>query len=820
MDPTHPDYSNTPASDARSYGAFAPEDPDTPPAVTILTPFFNTGAVFHETATSIFRQTFQQWEWLIVDDCSTDPQAIHILEAYERHPDPRIKVVRSERNAGPSAARNRGMAMARAAFVYHIDSDDLIEPTTLEKCFWYLVSHPECPWVNGWSVGFGAAEYLWQFGYHNGAQFLTKNMVTGRTMIRTAVHHQLGGYDETVRAGYEDWVFWLKGAETGIWGHTIPEYFDWYRRRKKHWSRWQSIADEDATAAFTAALPKQFPQIFSGEFPRYQPRWPLPFESFADTLPATNHLRKTGRRLLMVLPWLAMGGADKFNLDVVEQLTARGWQVTILTTRPNDHAWHGVFQQLTPDIFHIENVVHPSQQALFLRYLIASRQPDCVLISGSELGYWLLPYLRHHLPTVPFIDYCHIDEPYWKNGGYPRYSAASQAQLDLAVVSSTYLRDWMVQQHGADPARIRVVTTNIDPALWRPDAATRKRVRKAQDVAADTPVILFAGRICQQKQPETLAMVLRELHASGAAFQTWIAGDGDDRPWLEQFVEQHQLDTCVKLLGAQPTATVRELMQAADIFFLPSLWEGIALSIYESMACGLTVVGATVGGQRELVTPDCGILIDRPNNDQREEINRYVSALKSLLADPAQCRAMGSAARQRIVDHFPLNAMAGNLIAAIDAAADRRHVSFQQQPAPSCPLLARETAVRAIEYFRVEAIADSLWREAQANHNPEHTPPPAPNLQTNPLKDWNHIQRHLPFRAHQWLHQGCCSKALLACRLIQYHDCYNESLTIEERLLALLQTPFYQRVMRLKKFSFLRPLLPKAPRIQKKLISR
>ncbi len=62
-------------------------------------------------------------------------------------------------------------------------------------------------------------------------------------------------------------------------------------------------------------------------------------------------------------------------------------------------------------------------------------------------------------------------------------------------------------------------------------------------------------------------------------------------------------------VGALPNPRLRDLMAAADILFLPSAWEGIAQSIYEAMAAGLVVVGADVGGQRELVTPDCGYLL-------------------------------------------------------------------------------------------------------------------------------------------------------------------------------------------------------------------
>ena len=76
----------------------------------------------------------------------------------------------------------------------------------------------------------------------------------------------------------------------------------------------------------------------------------------------------------------------------------------------------------------------------------------------------------------------------------------------------------------------------------------------------------------------------------------------------------------------------RDLLAAADMFFLPSEWEGIALSVYEALACGVPVVGADVGGQRELVTLECGVLIDR--GTEEDEARQYATVLARLLDEP------------------------------------------------------------------------------------------------------------------------------------------------------------------------------------------
>ena len=109
--------------------------------MTIVTPYYNTGAIFHDTARSVLRQSFQQWEWIIVNDGSTDPEALAILDSY-RNTDTRIRVIDHEVNQGPSAGRNTAYRAARADYVVQLDTDNMLEPTAIEKWIWLLESYP------------------------------------------------------------------------------------------------------------------------------------------------------------------------------------------------------------------------------------------------------------------------------------------------------------------------------------------------------------------------------------------------------------------------------------------------------------------------------------------------------------------------------------------------------------------------------------------------------------------------------------------------------------------------------------------------------
>ena len=604
IDPLAPDFGNTPVNQARPVHDYRPDDPQQAPCVTVVTPFHNARAIFHETADSLFRQSLQQWEWLIVNDASTSPEAIELLEQYRRR-DPRIRVIDHAANVGLSAARNTGFRQARGEYVFLLDDDDLLEPTTLEKSYWFLESHPEFSFVDAWSVGFGVVEYLWSEGFRRGELFLSENVATSMTLVRKRVHESVGGFDEAIRGGMEDWDFWLRCADAGCWGATIPEYFGWYRRRSDHGDRWTGLAGEQRRQEFRTQLQQRYPRLYEGGFPKIATMPREPFTSPREQLPCENRLHKSKPRLLMILPWLTMGGADKFNLDLLEQLTRRGWQVTIATTEHGDNSWLPRAAAHTPDIFVLSNFLKPADQPLFLRYLIDSRRIDCVLISATELGYMLLPYLRAHCPQPVYIDYSHMEDETWRNGGYPRFAVGAQSQLDLNIVASEHLKRWMIQR-GGEAQRIEVAYINIDPDVWKPHPELRAELRYRFGWPADRPVILYAGRLCRQKQPHVFGQVMRVLAERGTGFGALAAGDGPERDWLQGFIDEHGLDAHVHLLGPQSPEQMRKLMAAADIFFLPSRWEGIALTIYEAMASGLAVVGADVGGQRELVTPALG----------------------------------------------------------------------------------------------------------------------------------------------------------------------------------------------------------------------
>jgi glycosyltransferase involved in cell wall biosynthesis len=701
IDPGNPDYFNTPASSFRPRFGYSPEDPNESPCISIVTPFYNADALFEETALSVMRQSLQQWEWIIINDGSTTPASKQILQSY-RKMDPRIRIIDHSENRGPSAARNTGFREAHADYVALVDSDDLLEPTALEKWVWFLESHPEFDFVSGYTIGFAATQYLGTDGFYSGREILHKNTARITAAIRKRIHSAVGGFREDMRGGLEDWEFWLRCAEKGYWGDTIHEYLDWYRRRTDHSDRWENYGLKEEHRIARSRIQSQFAHL-ENSFPNPASKPLEIYPRVSEKIPFKNQLKKTKRRMLMLIPWMTMGGADKFNLDLASQLAGHNWETTIATTMSGDQCWYPEFARITPDIFILDHFLALPDWPRFICYLIASRQIDHILISNSEFGYAVLPYLKQRFPDVVFTDFCHMEEEYWKGGGYPRRAVESQPLLDMNIVSSAHLKEWMVQK-GAEADRINVCYTNIDSADWKPRPESREIIRKELDVADDHPIILYAGRITAQKQPRVFAETMLRLRNAGVEFAAVAAGDGPEFHWLQNYLVEHRLQSHVKLLGVIPNAHLKQILQGSDILFLPSKMEGISLAIYEAMACGVAVVAADVGGQNELVTPDCGCLISR--DSESAEAETYSDILSGLLRDPARLRSMGAAGRQRIVDSFELRDMGRRMHELFLSSADWSRT----RPRPAVnPGLGRSLVSMVIDYYRIEKLIRSVW---------------------------------------------------------------------------------------------------------------
>lgn len=115
--------------------------------VTVLMPVYNAEKFLGEAIESILSQTFTDFDFLIIDDASTDRSA-SIIEGYS---DPRIRVVRNEVNLGISGTLNKGIELSHTELIARMDADDISHPTRLQKQINYFEQHADCALLSTWT---------------------------------------------------------------------------------------------------------------------------------------------------------------------------------------------------------------------------------------------------------------------------------------------------------------------------------------------------------------------------------------------------------------------------------------------------------------------------------------------------------------------------------------------------------------------------------------------------------------------------------------------------------------------------------------------
>jgi glycosyltransferase involved in cell wall biosynthesis len=219
-------------------------------------------------------------------------------------------------------------------------------------------------------------------------------------------------------------------------------------------------------------------------------------------------------------------------------------------------------------------------------------------------------------------------------GGYPGASAFYSKYLHRSFVTSNYLKRFVQKSAGVLPERVVTCYIGTNTEQFAPVPALRSAVRQHLNIADGEIVILYACRIEAQKQPEVFADAIIQLLRDSTVvdkkvnLRILVAGDGRLLGRLQYLLSSYSK---VMFLGPAKKDSVLGLMQAADIVFLPSENEGVSLLQFETMASGKVFVGALVGGQGEVITPDCdcGILV-KPIKDKAAEASSKSISLLTL----------------------------------------------------------------------------------------------------------------------------------------------------------------------------------------------
>lgn len=353
-------------------------------------------------------------------------------------------------------------------------------------------------------------------------------------------------------------------------------------------------------------------------------------------------------RIVLLITGLGIGGAERQVVDLADAFVADGHDVLLaclggaVLLRPADPRVQVLSLGMT------RTPVGLWRAVAGLRRLIESFKPEVVhthLVHANLLARLLRLFVD--MPVLISSAHNPDEEGWWRMVGYRLTDHWADLSTNVSAEAvKAFERRWAVP-----PGKMRVVYNGIAVDKFRFDAEARARIRADLAVGDNHKLLLAVGRLCPPKDYPNLLQALALLHRRNhqPAFTLAVAGDGPLLGTLQSQARGLGLgEEEVIFLGTRHDVT--GLMSAADVFVLPSAWEGFGLVVAEAMACERPVVATDCGGVRE-VLGGCGWLV--PPRDPAALAERLADLLRLARDDAAR---VGRDARQRIVAEYSIEA--------------------------------------------------------------------------------------------------------------------------------------------------------------------
>lgn len=196
--------------------------------VSVIIPCYNYGHYLAEAVDSVIHQTVQNFEIIVVNDGSSDDTRQVAENLIRKYPHHRIKLI-NQVNQGLSASRNNGIKISVGEYILPLDADDKIAPTFLEETVRALDSDPHIAIAYTHLKRFGEKQEILLATPYDFNKLGSENQLSYCSLYRRQAWEAVGGYDEDMRLGYEDWNFWIGCGEKGYFAKLLPKPLFFYR---------------------------------------------------------------------------------------------------------------------------------------------------------------------------------------------------------------------------------------------------------------------------------------------------------------------------------------------------------------------------------------------------------------------------------------------------------------------------------------------------------------------------------------------------------------------------------------------------------------
>jgi glycosyltransferase involved in cell wall biosynthesis len=608
------------------------------PQVSVIMSVFNGESFVKEAIESILNQTFSDFEFIIINDGSSDGSE-KIIQNFK---DERIRYIKNHTNVGLIASLNKGLELATGKYIARMDDDDISLPERFEKQVKFLEEYLNVAIVatklviineRGYEIDYWPEDYRITTASEIKETLPVINCIGHPTVMMRAALVKKIKYSKNLKRS-EDWGLWLDVLSKGYGIAKLNEVLVKYRVHAKSTTVKANAAgiekkvisfktkylggkivtgrlkgtDYKVLKSLCRDIAKFFLKpILSPIIHILKINWIIFFRQFAK---AKRSLRNDSIPLIFIFPYYHMGGAEKVHASIIE--AAANKEAIVLITGDSTNRMFFDKMNLFSQVLEVNLLLKMgfSKRWLISRMISLQKKQKQMILFGcnSPFFYELVP----QMPEARSIDLIHAFV-HMNESGPEKWSLNIVSSLaSRVVINKKTLKDFeqLYNAHAIDIAylsRIKFIPNFVETES-KPVKDYKSKLR-----------VLYAGRGSQEKRVHLIIKAAHELKNRGVDIEFHFAGD------LEEAIPGYLQNGCM-FHGVVTEKEIKKLYCDSHILIMASSREGFPMVIMEAMMCGTVPVTTNVGGISEhIIDGNTGILINSLNEDKI--IDDFVNSL-------------------------------------------------------------------------------------------------------------------------------------------------------------------------------------------------
>jgi len=355
-------------------------------------------------------------------------------------------------------------------------------------------------------------------------------------------------------------------------------------------------------------------------------------------------------RVMHVLYYLSIGGLEQVVLNLIKKLNRQRYQPYVACLRETG-GLKAELEQIGVNVIEF-NRGDGLDLKLPFDFARVLRREKIMILHTHDLGPYLYGALAAKLARVPIL--VHTEHSYLTQNTKILKIAERVLSFgtDVIISDSLDVTRFLVKEQHINPKKIQTIYNGIDVSLFQTNT-NGSSLKTMLGLPPEARIVGTVGRLVPVKDQRTLISAMVPIVSADEKVHLALVGDGPLRDELTALARDLGIRSQVHFLGNR--RDVHKLLPLFDVFVLPSLSEGLSLSLLEAMACHRPVITTNVGGNLEIIDrPEVGILV-RPG-----DVAALTTEIRQMLYQPELAEKLGRQARRQVEARFSLEKMAEN----------------------------------------------------------------------------------------------------------------------------------------------------------------